>query len=171
MLKLADKMEEHMDELETLDSLDVGKLPEEAHGDAMFSTLILRYFAGMANQIHGQAFNRDNYGIYTNQYAITRKEPVGVCAGITPWNFPLLMTMFKLAPMLASGCTGILKPPEYAPLSTIRVVELWNEIEGVRPGVLNCLPGLGTETGEALTLHPGIRKIGFTGSTATGIRI
>ena len=66
MLKLADKMEEHMDELETLDSLDVGKLPEEAHGDAMFSTLILRYFAGMANQIHGQAFNRDNYGIYTN---------------------------------------------------------------------------------------------------------
>ena len=81
------------------------------------------------------------------------------------------MTMFKLAPMLASGCTGILKPPEYAPLSTIRVVELWNEIEGVRPGVLSCLPGLGTETGEALTLHPGIRKIGFTGSTATGIRI
>ena len=81
------------------------------------------------------------------------------------------MTMFKLAPMLASGCTGILKPPEYAPLSTIRVVELWSEIEGVKPGVLNCLPGLGTEAGEALTLHPGVRKIGFTGSTATGIRI
>ena len=82
----------------------------------------------MANQIHGQSFNRDNYGIYTNQYAITRKEPVGVCAVITPWNFPLLMSMFKIAPMLASGCTGIIKPAENTPLSTIRVVELWNEI-------------------------------------------
>ena len=91
-----------------------------------------------------------------------------MCVGITPWNFPMLMSMFKIAPMLASGCTGILKPPENAPLTTIRIVELWNEIEGVPPGVLNCLPGLGPETGEALTVHPGIRKIAFTGSTVTG---
>ena len=93
---------------------------------------------------------------------------MGVCVGITPWNFPLLMSMFKIAPMLASGCTGIIKPAENTPLSTIRVVELWNEIQGVTPGVLNCLPGLGPEAGEALSLHPGVRKIAFTGSTVTG---
>ena len=91
-----------------------------------------------------------------------------MCAGITPWNFPLLMAMFKIAPMLASGCTGIIKPAENTPLSTIRIVELWNEIQGVTPGVLNCLTGLGSETGEALALHPGIRKMDFTGSTAVG---
>ena len=81
------------------------------------------------------------------------------------------MNTFKIAPMLAAGCTGIIKPPENAPLSAIRVAELWNEIDGVVPGVYNCLPGLGSVTGDALTGHEGIRKIAFTGSTAVGRRI
>ena len=90
---------------------------------------------------------------------------------ISPWNFPALLSTFKIAPMLASGCTGIMKPPENAPLSTIRMVQLWNEVEGVVPGVLNCLPGLGSVTGEALTGHEGVQKVSFTGSTAIGKRI
>ena len=81
------------------------------------------------------------------------------------------MSTFKIAPMIASGCTGILKPPENAPLSALRMCELWNDIDGVVPGVLNCLPGLGAVTGDALTEHDGIRKIAFTGSTAIGKRI
>lgn len=81
------------------------------------------------------------------------------------------MSIFKTTPMLAAGCTGIIKPPENAPLSTLRIAELWNEIDGVPPGVLNCLPGLGSVAGEALTGHEDIRMIGFTGSTAVGKRI
>lgn len=146
-------------------------MPGDAIGDVMFSTMILRYYAGQANNIHGKSFNRDNYGIYNNQYAMTRKEPVGVCGLITPWNFPMLMSIFKIAPMLAAGCTGVIKPPENAPLSTIKIANLWNEIEGTIPGVLNCLPGLGTEAGEAMIGHDGIRRIAFTGSTKVGKRV
>ena len=102
---------------------------------------------------------------------MTRKEPVGVCGLITPWNFPFLMSTFKIAPMLASGCTGIIKAPENTPLSTIRIAQLWNDLEGVPPGVLNCLPGLGSVAGEALTGHAGVRKIAFTGSTKVGKRV
>jgi len=101
----------------------------------------------------------------------TRKQPVGVCGLITPWNYPALMAMFKIAPMLASGCTGVHKAPDLTPLTSLRMVELWHEIEGVVPGVLNSVPGLGPVAGEAITGHPMVRKIAFTGSTATGRRI
>ena len=114
---------------------------------------------------------RDNFGMYNNSYAYTRKEPVGVCGLITPWNYPMLMTALKIAPMLASGCTGVHKAPELTPLSSLRMIELWHEVEGVVPGVLNAVPGIGVEAGEALTNHPDVRKIAFTGSTATGKRI
>ena len=90
---------------------------------------------------------------------------------ITPWNFPALMTCWKIGPMLASGSVGISKPPELAPLTSLKLVDLWNKTEGVIPGVLNCLPGLGPEAGEALVDHPDVRKIAFTGSGHIGKRI
>lgn len=83
----------------------------------------------------------------------------------------MLMTANKLAPMLAAGCAGISKPPELACLSSLRMIELWHEVEGVMPGVLNCVPGVGAEAGEALVDHPDVPKISFTGSTAIGKRI
>ena len=109
--------------------------------------------------------------MWSSTYGYTRKEPVGVCGMITPWNFPCLMTAWKIGPMLAAGCTGISKPPELAPLSSLKLIELWNKTPGVVPGVLNCLPGLGAEAGEAIVDHPEIRKVAFTGSGVTGKRI
>ena len=94
-----------------------------------------------------------------------------MCGLITPWNYPMLMTAFKIAPMLAAGCTGVHKTPELTPLSSLRLIELWNQLEGVVPGVLNAVPGIGAEAGEALVDHPDVRKIAFTGSTAVGKRI
>lgn len=100
-----------------------------------------------------------------------RKEPIGVAGCITPWNFPLLMTTFKMAPLLASGSTGIFKTPELTPLSSLKMAEIWTNIEGSVPGVINMLPGIGSEAGEAIVDHPGVNSIHFTGSTAIGQRI
>jgi len=118
--------------------------------------------------IEGMAAMRDNEHMYKNCYAYTRKEPVGVCGLITPWNFPLLMTVLKIAPMMASGCTGVSKLPELTPLSSLRFIEMLHEVDGMMPGVVNAVPGLGAEAGEALVDHPDVRKIAFTGSTAVG---
>jgi len=170
MNKFADIIDANQDELITLECEDMGKTYDEAVFDMNFTSQTIRYYAGLASNISGQSFQRDA-GMWSNTYGYTRKEPVGVCGLITPWNFPALMTAWKIGPMLASGCTGISKPPELAPLSSLRLVELWNETPGVIPGVLNCLPGVGAEAGEALVDHPGIRKIAFTGSGVTGKRI
>lgn len=150
MNKFADKIEQHMDELATLESEDNGKSYADACGDIGFSSILLRYYAGKAMDIKGMSSMRDNMGMYNNSYAYTRKEPVGVCGLITPWNYPMLMTMFKVAPMLASGSTAVSKTPELTPLSSLRLIELWHEIEGVVPGVWNMVPGIGAEAGEAL---------------------
>ena len=171
LIKFAEKIEQHADELVTLECEDNGKQYGDAMGDCMFSATLMRYYAGQAMDISGQSMMRDNMGMYNNSYAYTRKEPVGVCGLITPWNYPMLMTAFKLAPMIASGCTGVHKTPELTPLSSLRMIELWHEIEGVVPGVINAVPGIGLEAGEALVDHPDVRKIAFTGSTATGMRI
>lgn len=171
MHKFADKIEEHADELITLECEDNGKPYADAAKDCGFSSLLMRYYGGKAMDIKGMSSMRDSFGNFNNSYAYTRKEPVGVCGLITPWNYPMLMSAFKIGPMLASGCTGVSKVPELAPLSSMRMIELWNEIEGVVPGVLNCLPGIGNEAGEAIVDHPGVRKIAFTGSTEIGVRI
>ena len=114
---------------------------------------------------------RDNFGMFNNSYAYTRKEPVGICGLITPWNYPFLMTSFKIAPVIASGCTAVHKIPDMTPLSSLRLIELMHEVEGMIPGVINMVNGLGTEAGEALVDHPDVSKIAFTGSTAVGKRI
>jgi len=169
--KWADKMDENMDELITLECEDNGKPYEFAQFDMYMCTMMARYYAGLAMEITGSAHCRDTFGPYNNQIVYERREPVGISGLISPWNFPALLGVMKMAPMLAAGCTGVLKNPELTPLSTLRMVELWHEIDGMIPGVINSVPGLGADAGEALTGHPLVRKLSFTGSTATGKRV
>lgn len=137
----------------------------------MFSSLLMRYYGSLAMDITGTSYMRDNEFMYKNMFVYTRKEPVGVCGLISPWNYPILMSALKIAPMLASGSTGVHKLPELTPLSSLRLIELWHEVEGVVPGVINAVPGIGSVAGEAIVNHPDVRKIAFTGSTATGKHI
>ena len=125
----------------------------------------LRYFAGWPTKIEGGVLPVTA----PNMHCYTRREPVGVCAQIIPWNFPLLMAAWKLGPALAAGCTVVLKPAEQTPLSALRLGELALEV-GFPPGVLNVLTGDGA-TGAALVDHPGVDKIAFTGSTEVGREI
>jgi acyl-CoA reductase-like NAD-dependent aldehyde dehydrogenase len=163
---LADAVEAHAEELAQIESLDNGKPVNLAqYVDVRGTVAHLRYFAGWPTKIEGGVLPV----AAPNMLCYTRREPVGVCAQIVPWNFPLLMTAWKIAPALAAGCTIVLKPAEQTPLSALRLGELALEV-GFPPGVLNVLSGDG-ETGAALVDHPGIDKIAFTGSTAVGREI
>ncbi len=166
MLALAQALEEHAEELAEIESADNGKPVKLAQFvDVRGSVGHLRYFAGWPTKIEGNVLPVTA----PNMHCYTRREPVGVCAQIVPWNFPLLMAIWKLAPALAAGCTVVLKPAEQTPLSALRLGELALEA-GLPPGVLNVLTGDG-ETGAALVDHPGVDKIAFTGSTAVGREI
>jgi acyl-CoA reductase-like NAD-dependent aldehyde dehydrogenase len=166
MLALADAIEARAEEIAQIESLDNGKPVGLAqYVDVNGAVAHLRYFAGWPSKIEGEVLpvNAPNIHCYT------RHEPVGVCAQIIPWNFPLLMAAWKLGPALAAGCTVVLKPAEQTPLSALRVGELALEV-GFPPGVLNVLTGDGG-TGAALVEHPGVDKIAFTGSTVVGREI
>jgi aldehyde dehydrogenase (NAD+) len=104
---------------------------------------IIKYYAGMCHEAYsGRTFDRRNNDFpNNNSWGYTIKQPIGVCGAIVPWNFPMLMAIFKLAPILASGCTAVLKPAEYTPLSAIRLGEIWTNIKGAPPGVINIVPG------------------------------
>ncbi len=160
---LADLMERHRDELATIEVLDNGKpLGEAQHVDIALSIELLRYYAGWATKITGSVQPNSIPGMLT----MVRREPVGVVAAITPWNFPLLEVAYKLGPALAAGCTFVVKPSDLAPLSTLRLMELVHEA-GVPPGVVNVVIG-GPDIGAALARHPQVDKIAFTGQTETG---
>lgn len=167
---IADRLEAHIDalaELETLDQgkpLYVGRWAEIPGAIAQF-----RFFGGLANQIEGKSIPTSvAYQPPGKQvFAYTRREPVGVVAAIVPWNSPLVLTAMKLAPALAAGCTVVLKPAEDTSLTAIRLIELMAEA-GLPAGVVNLVTGHGRDTGAALASHPGVDKIAFTGSTATG---
>jgi len=166
MVALAEAIEEHDEELAQIESLDNGKPVGLArHVDVRGAAAHLRYFAGWPTKIEGGVLPVSA----PNMLCYTRHEPVGVCAQIVPWNFPLLMAAWKIAPALAAGCTIVLKPAEQTPLSALRLGELALEV-GLPPGVLNVLTGDGT-TGAALVEDPGIDKVAFTGSTAVGREI
>jgi acyl-CoA reductase-like NAD-dependent aldehyde dehydrogenase len=166
LLALADALESHADELAEIESLDNGKpLKVARRVDVHLAVEHFRYFAGWPTKITGEVLPVAT----PNMHCYTRKEPVGVCAQIIPWNFPLLMSAWKLGPALAAGCTVVLKPAEQTPLSALRLGELALEA-GLPEGVLNVLSGDG-ETGAALVDHPGVDKIAFTGSTAVGREI
>ena len=166
MHALADAIEARAEELAQIESLDNGKPVGLAqYVDVNGAIGHLRYFAGWPTKIEGGVLPV----AAPNMHCYTRREPVGVCAQIIPWNFPLLMAAWKLGPALAAGCTVVLKPAEQTPLSALRIGELALEV-GFPPGVLNVLTGDG-ETGAALVDHPGVDKIAFTGSTAVGREI
>ena len=161
--RLADTVEEHADELAELEALDNGKPVKLARRVDLPQTVAhLRYYAGWPTKIEGETIPVS----WPRMLCYTRKEPVGVCAQIIPWNFPLLMAAWKIAPALAAGCTMILKPAEQTPLTALRLGELVGEV-GLPEGVVNVLTGDG-ETGAALVEHPGVDKIAFTGSTEVG---
>jgi len=166
MIELAGLLEEHARELAELESLDNGKPVNLARGiDVRLSVEYLRYFAGWPTKITGQTIPVAVPGMHV----YTRREPVGVCGQIIPWNFPLLMAIWKVAPALAAGCTVVLKPAEQTPLTALRLGELAME-SGLPPGVVNVITGDG-ETGGLIVDHPGVDKIAFTGSTAVGREI
>jgi acyl-CoA reductase-like NAD-dependent aldehyde dehydrogenase len=166
LLALADAIESNADVLAELESLDNGKPVKLAKRvDVALAAEHLRYFAGWPTKIEGETLPVAQ----PDMHCYTRKEPVGVCGQIIPWNFPLLMAAWKIAPALAAGCTVVLKPAEQTPLTALRVGELALEA-GLPEGVLNVIAGDG-ETGAALVDHPGVDKIAFTGSTAVGREI
>ncbi len=164
--RLAALIEDHADELAQLESLDNGKPVKLARVVDVSQTVAwLRYFAGWTERIRGEVIPvgaRD-------MHCYTRREPVGVCGQIIPWNFPMLMVAWKLGPALAAGCTVVLKPAEQTPLTALRIGELALEAE-LPAGVLNVLTGEG-DTGAAVVEHPGVDKIAFTGSTEVGREI
>jgi acyl-CoA reductase-like NAD-dependent aldehyde dehydrogenase len=164
--RLADLVDEHSEELAQLESLDNGKPVKLAKFVDVDSTAAhFRHFAGWPERIIGDVVPVHQ----PDMLCYSRNEPVGVCGQIIPWNFPLLMAAWKLAPALAAGCTIVLKPAEQTPLSALRLGELVLEA-GIPPGVVNVVTGEG-DTGAALVDHPGVDKIAFTGSTAVGREI
>jgi phenylacetaldehyde dehydrogenase len=167
--KLSDLVEKHAAELAELESVNNGKTKFMASIiDVPGTRDYFRYMAGWATKIEGSTFESSIHGPPGTKFnTYTRREPLGVIAQIVPWNFPLAMAAWKLAPALAAGCTCVLKPAEQTPLTSLRLGELIIEA-GFPPGVVNILTGLGETTGAALVAHPGVDKIAFTGSTAVG---
>ena len=162
--KLADLLEQHLEEFAELESLDNGKPLSVARvADVPLSVDHFRYMSGWCTKLEGSTFPISVKG----HVAWTLREPVGVVGQIVPWNFPLLMTVWKLGPALASGCTVVLKPAEQTPLSAIRLGELIMEA-GFPPGVVNVVTGDGPNAGASLAAHPDVDKVAFTGSTEVG---
>ncbi|CAL1682892.1 unnamed protein product [Lasius platythorax] len=160
--KLADLIERDHKYLASLETLDNGKPYSAAYYvDVPFSVQVLRYYAGWADKNHGKVIPADG-----KVFAYTRHEPVGVCGQIIPWNFPMLMMTWKIAPALATGNVIILKPAEQTPLTALYIAQLTKEA-GFPDGVVNVVPGYG-KTGAALVAHNKVDKIAFTGSTEVG---
>ncbi len=160
--RLADLLEKNFDELAALETLDNGKpISDSRAADLPLVIDCFRYYAGWADKIHGNTIPiRGDYFCYT------RREPIGVCGQIIPWNFPMLMVAWKWGPALATGNTIVMKPAEQTPLTCLRMAELALEA-GFPPGVINVVPGYGPTAGAALVRHPQVDKIAFTGEGLT----
>ena len=167
LLKLADIIDNNIEELALLDTLDMGGPISRTRNNRQRALGMLRYYAGMATSIHGETINNSLPG---DIFSYTLKEPVGVVGAIIPWNGPLTASIWKIGPALATGCTVVLKPAEEAPLTSLRLGELCLEA-GVPPGVVNVVPGYGETAGAALSTHPDVDKVAFTGSHLTGQKI
>jgi betaine-aldehyde dehydrogenase len=167
LYKLADALEGKAEELAQAESLNVGKpIKLAANGDIPFAIDNIRYFAGQARVVAGIATQEFVPG-YTSAI---RREPVGVVASITPWNYPFMMAAWKIAPAVAAGNTVVIKPAPQTPLTTLMLAQTALEV-GFPAGVINVLTGGGSEVGEPLVSHPDVRMVSFTGSTRTGKRI
>ncbi len=166
--KLADLLEQHLEEFAQLESLDNGKpLTVARVADVPLAVDLFRYMAGWATKIEGNTIPISAGGSKGKYLAYTLREPIGVAGQIIPWNFPLLMAAWKLGPALAAGCAVVLKPAEQTPLTALRLGELIQEA-GIPDGVVNIVPGFGETAGAALSAHPQVDKIAFTGSTEVG---
>jgi betaine-aldehyde dehydrogenase len=166
LLRLADAIDRHADELATLETRNNGKPLREARFDVADAANCFRYYAGLATKPLGQTFEVPD----PNIQCLVVREPIGVCAQIIPWNYPLLMAAWKLAPGLAAGNCCILKAAEATPLTAIRLFELLNET-GLPEGAAQLLLGAGSTTGHALAASPLVDKVAFTGGTVTGRKI
>jgi len=161
--KLGERLTETVDEVARLETLHNGKpITESRHIEIPMCAECLQYFAGWADKVQG-----DTIPVKGNALVYTQREPLGVVAAIVPWNFPLLLAVWKVAPALATGNTVILKPASQTPLTALALGQLAIDV-GFPPGVLNVITGPGSSTGQAIVEHPGIDKIAFTGDTSTG---
>ncbi|MDG2054680.1 MAG: aldehyde dehydrogenase [Phycisphaerales bacterium] len=161
--KLGDVIAEHADELARIEVQDNGKLFAEMSMQLKYIPQWYYYFGGLADKIEGAVLPIDKAETFT----FTRHEPLGVCVSIVPWNSPLFLTSFKLAPALAAGNTVVIKPSEFTSASALKFIELF-EKAGFPPGVVNVVTGFGKEVGEALISHPDVAKVAFTGGSASG---
>ncbi len=166
MRKLGDLIARDAERLAAIEVRDNGKLIAEMLGQLRYIPQWYYYFGGLADKIEGSVIPIDKADVFN----YTRYEPLGIVAGITAWNSPLLLTAFKLAPALAAGNTFVLKPSEYTSASALEFVKLVEEA-GFPPGVVNVVTGFGTEVGEPLVAHPGVAKVAFTGSEMGGQRV
>ncbi|HEV7370714.1 aldehyde dehydrogenase family protein [Arenibaculum sp.] len=167
ILKLADLVDRHFDELTLIDTLDMGAPISRTRASRRRLLGLLHFYAGMATALHGNTVDNSLPGDYVTY---TLREPVGVVGAITPWNGPLVSWIWKVGPVLATGCTMVLKPAEESPLSALRMGELLLEA-GLPDGVVNIVTGHGETAGAALAAHPGVDKVAFTGSFETGQKI
>ncbi|MGE3065217.1 MAG: aldehyde dehydrogenase [Hyphomicrobiaceae bacterium] len=165
--KIADLIEKHADHLAAIETKDNGKLISEMSAQLKYLPEWYYYYGGLADKIHGAVIPVDKPDTFT----YTLKEPVGVCAFITPWNSPLFLVSWKLAPALAAGCTVVVKPSEFTSASLLEFTRLVIEKAGLPPGVFNVVTGYGAATGEPLVTHPKVNKVAFTGGSATGARV
>src|SRR5256885_12410116 len=162
LLKLADAIDEHADELAEIESRNVGKPLSYAKDELPVCSDNIRFFAGAARVLEGKSA-----GEYMRGYtSFLRREPIGIVGGIAPWDYPLMMAVWKLAPALAAGNVQVLKPSEQTPLTTLRFAQLAAEI--LPPGVLNVVTGDGVPAGEAIVKHPDVRMGSLTGDVETG---
>src|SRR6202167_198624 len=163
--KLADLLEANLEEFAEIESLDNGKPLSVARvADLPLAVDMFRYMAGWATKISGSTLSLSSPSEF---HSYTLREPIGVVAQIIPWNFPLLMAAWKLAPALAAGNTVVLKPAEQTPLTGLRLAQVLNEA-GLPPGVVNVITGYGEEAGAPLAAHELVDKVAFTGSTEVG---
>ncbi|KAK6748202.1 hypothetical protein RB195_001056 [Necator americanus] len=170
LYKLADLMEEHKEELATLESLDSGAVYTLALKTHVGMSIdVWRYMAGWCDKIEGSTIPISNARPNFN-LTITKREPIGVVGLITPWNYPLMMLSWKMSACLAAGNTVVIKPAQVTPLTALKFAEL-SVLAGIPNGVINVLTGSGSEAGQALADHPDVRKIGFTGSTEIGAQV
>lgn len=165
--RIAELILEHADELAQLESLDSGKpITPTRTGDVVIAAEAFRYYAGWTTKISGDTRALS----IPSTFGMTLRQPVGVCGLIIPWNFPVMLAAWKIAPALAAGCTVVVKPSEFTSLSALYLADLITEA-GIPPGVVNIVTGTGTEAGAPLVDHPDVDKIAFTGSTGTGRKV
>ena len=163
--RLAQRIGDHLDELAEIEARQSGKAVSSARAEIGQAVEDFEFYAGAVTKLMGRTIPQGG-----GMLAYTLREPVGVCLQIVPWNYPLMMAAWKLAPALAAGCTLVLKPASLTPITAVLLGEMCLEA-GIPPGVVNVLPAAGSDVGDYLVRHPGVRKVTFTGETATGRQV